>query len=110
MFCSCDMDGAEFIKEELRKAKIPHRCGECGYQIPVGEHYEYVYGRWDGVTSVHKTCERCLDLRENLQVVYLCFYYEFLFEMYHDYLIRNGFTNIEAHIQIGRIKRKHKNY
>jgi len=61
--CHCDYDPAEFYHKELRKARKPHRCDECGRAIMSGERYEHVRAKWDGYVSTLRTCPRCLTLR-----------------------------------------------
>jgi hypothetical protein len=71
--CYCDYEPAEFCDTTIRVAKKAHRCGECGYSIRPGERYEVAAGKWEGQISVHKTCGRCLALREYIQAHVPCF-------------------------------------
>jgi hypothetical protein len=61
--CSCDFDPPEFYHREIRRARKPHRCHECGGAIVVGEQYEHVRGKWEGYIDTFDTCERCVDIR-----------------------------------------------
>ena len=62
--CSCDYDPADCYFREIRKARVSHKCEECGGKILVGEKYEHVFGVWEGSASTFKTCERCVDIRQ----------------------------------------------
>ena len=106
MFCSCDYDQPDFINTEIRKAKKEHKCCECGYTIKPGEQYEYVFGLWNVKPDTYKTCERCLDLRENLLQIFGCYYYTQLFDQYREYLSMQFFEDIGD--QVDKIKNKHK--
>jgi hypothetical protein len=64
MDCYCDYDPPEFYNQSIRKARKPHKCAECSGAILPGEKYEYVFGKWDGYTDTHHTCERCYDMRQ----------------------------------------------
>jgi hypothetical protein len=61
--CSCDYDAPAFYHCEIRKARKPHKCEECGGPIIPGDRYEHVRGCWEGYVSSFKTCERCRDIR-----------------------------------------------
>lgn len=60
--CYCDYDPPAFYKEEIRRARKPHKCDECGGTISVGEQYEHVWGKWEGYVAHIDTCERCRDI------------------------------------------------
>lgn len=65
--CGCiyvDIDGTpDFYHTEIRKARKPHKCGECKKIISPGQEYEYVVGKWDGCFDKHKTCMVCKEVR-----------------------------------------------
>lgn len=63
-YCECDYEPPEFYHKEVRKANKDHKCSECGLAIYAGESYEHVRGKWDGDIGTHKTCPRCLALKE----------------------------------------------
>ena len=67
MSCYCDSESPEFYNSRDVIARKNHKCTECGEEIKVGESYEYVFGKWGGVTSTSKTCPDCLDLRFALE-------------------------------------------
>ncbi len=55
-----DADGSPaFSREQRRKARKPHRCGECFRTIAPGEPYIYVSGLMDGDFVVARQCEHC---------------------------------------------------
>lgn len=65
MTCYCyDYDEqAKVWHEETRRARVRHRCTECGGPILPGENYERV--RWisqDNDAGCYKTCQRCLNI------------------------------------------------
>src|ERR1700743_471044 len=63
----CRVEMAEPIKlvNTLdRRARMEHRCGECGRTIRPGEHYEFVKGLGDMDQWVqYKTCPHCQGAR-----------------------------------------------
>lgn len=68
MSCQCviSADGAdrvESICQEMRTARKPHRCTECGDNIEPGERYEYFYGKFDGERFSYHTCVPCVEIR-----------------------------------------------
>lgn len=73
MDCFCDYDPPEAHSRKEFTARKPHTCEECGRAIKPGERYEYVWGKWDGITSVFKTCPRCLEVRRFVQESVPCF-------------------------------------
>ena len=89
MECACVFVDVEcsydFHNKIQRRAVKEHRCSECGRTIAVGETYEYVFGKWDGVISTYKTCKDCEILRDT----FFCdgWYYEMLWENLWDYLV-----------------------
>lgn len=62
--CYCDYEQPEFYHHETRKARKQHRCSECARAIQPGESYEHVRGKWGGDVATHKTCPRCLELKD----------------------------------------------
>lgn len=75
--CYCDGDPAEFYHAEMRKARKPHKCYECRCEIPVGETYEHVRGKWEGDVSTFKTCALCFELRQWALISVPCFCWNF---------------------------------
>lgn len=71
--CVCDYDPPSFYHQEIRKARKPHRCNECGTLILPGERYEHVRGKWEGYIDNLDTCERCLDIRQWVKNNVPCF-------------------------------------
>jgi len=65
----CDFDylTPSLYAETLRVAVKAHRCHECYRQISIGERYQHVKGRWDGVFSTHKTCAHCVVAQQLLR-------------------------------------------
>jgi len=60
-----DYDGSyEFYEQEIRTARKTHRCIECRREIPVGEKYERVAGKFDGDFFSDCTCMPCAEIAE----------------------------------------------
>lgn len=57
--CSC-----EFGTEKIVEAAKPHKCGECGAIIRIGEKYETYAGKSDGSFFTAKTCLPCKEVRD----------------------------------------------
>jgi len=70
MFDSCIcVDPGEvstLLSRRRRKARKPHRCGECGYIIPPGQEYEIDVTVFEGDLESHKTCIPCVRVRDSL--------------------------------------------
>lgn len=75
--CSCDYDPPEFCTVTTPRARKEHRCYECGGRILKGEEYSYTAGKWDGMMSTFKVCERCWSIKQWVQnnVPCLCWAY-----------------------------------
>jgi hypothetical protein len=59
----CDLEQPACYREIRRKARKPHRCGDCGGMVHVGEHYLYISGIWEGEPSSYTRCYDCQHLR-----------------------------------------------
>lgn len=71
--CYCDYEPWDFCRTAMPKARKQYHCGECqGYIVP-GEKYEYIFGVYCGDTTLHRTCTRCLTIREWVQINIPCF-------------------------------------
>ncbi len=57
-------DGWDVGHVKIHKARVSHTCGECGATIKPGMHYEVATGCWDGRWDRHKTCARCVNIRD----------------------------------------------
>lgn len=75
--CYCDYESPSVFHAELRRARKPHKCGECGSAIQPGETYENVWGIWNGCPETYKTCQRCLELRNYVSAHVPCFCLEY---------------------------------
>ena len=63
--CSVDIDyGPEVAETTYPKARKEHICGECGETIKKGQKYENFRGLYEDRWSTHKTCMRCVALRD----------------------------------------------
>lgn len=63
---SDDGDPSVFHTEEIRKARKPHKCCECGDVIPKGASYEHVVGKWYDSIDTYRTCLPCREIRRAL--------------------------------------------
>lgn len=54
----------EFIHTQMRKARKPHHCSECGNAIAKGETYEWSSGKSDGDLWSFHTCAPCAEIAE----------------------------------------------
>lgn len=72
--CECDVDyeRPSVFRVSTHRAKKKYRCCECRSNIEIGEQYEYVFGVWSGDSAVHRTCEKCADLRESMADAGFC--------------------------------------
>lgn len=95
--CTCSMgeaDAPQFITENIRIARKTHKCCECGEIINIGDKYENVQGKWDGIMASFHTCIPCKNIREEYfcdwvygdlqEAFYECFGYDYLGKMGHD--------------------------
>jgi hypothetical protein len=64
IYADSDGESAEFQDVSIRKARKPHRCCECGYEIKPGERYEHYWGKYDGETAAIDTCIICMEIAE----------------------------------------------
>lgn len=61
--CIGGFDGiSEFYRAEIRIARRPHTCYECGAAIAVGQKYEYASGKSDGDFWSAHTCLICAEI------------------------------------------------
>ena len=65
--CYCDYDMPTVYSRGLPKARKAYRCDECNAPIAPGDTYEYVFGVWDGYPGSHRTCMKCVNLRQWVQ-------------------------------------------
>jgi len=61
-----DGDLPEFESTVEVRARKAHRCCECHDTIAIGQTYERMTGKWDGVVKTHKTCLACAEVRNTL--------------------------------------------
>ena len=63
--CVCDYYESPTVYSLTKPvARQVHKCTECGRAINPGDQYEKVFGVWDGDAGTHKTCARCVAMRE----------------------------------------------
>lgn len=64
---SCGEGEAPVMYRQTRRiAKKPHVCCECASEITTGERYEYTAGLWETGFHQFKTCESCVEVREDV--------------------------------------------
>lgn len=74
--CFCDYDSPIlYVKQEVKAARVSHRCYECSKTIKPGEGYERVRAIWErgDAPQTVATCQRCLALREWVKAHVPCF-------------------------------------
>ena len=71
MDCACSIDSGDYDGDpsdfdiDLRpKARIQHKCHECGRIIEPGEVYSLEKGKYDGRFYAYKICLDCISLRK----------------------------------------------
>ncbi len=68
--CAVDAcEPADVWSQRDRKARVPHRCGECQRTVDTGETYRLFKWLYDGRWSSAKVCRHCLAAGEWLDVV-----------------------------------------
>lgn len=55
---------AFYSETQVRAARKPHRCCECGGEIAVGQPYERANGMTDGWIWSNATCAPCQEIRK----------------------------------------------
>lgn len=106
MECYCDYDESPTIYEaNVARARLLHKCKECGADIAPGERYERARMLFDGSWQVDKTCARCLDVREYVKAHAPCFCW------YHGSMLEDArgvvdqYGHASAGFYIGAMKR-----
>lgn len=61
-----DADHATLQREQRRKSRTPHRCGECRRRISPGETYLYASCLMDGRFVADRQCAHCSAAAELL--------------------------------------------
>lgn len=84
--CYCDYPYPEFVRETDRKARVPHKCCECGATISPGNDYRVIAGCWGGQFNTFKQCEACADLWDSMADLGFCLEYGNLRQDHQDYL------------------------
>ena len=60
-------DGPKAYHDEYRLARKPHKCCECGGTIFYKERYHIFTGIWDDNWQTFKTCNDCMEIRNDYQ-------------------------------------------
>lgn len=81
--CSCG-DAPSVFSDKIVVARKAHRCSECRHTIKPGERYEQFDGCWDGRWDHYKTCETCLEIREQVMNHEDCFRFTEVWQMAED--------------------------
>lgn len=64
--CVCDYDPPQWCRSETRRARKPHKCGECAGEIQIGERYHVKISMWDSSqNNTFKWCSNCLAARKH---------------------------------------------
>lgn len=54
-----DLSEAVIVRDEIRRARISHRCSSCGAMILPGESYRTMFGSGDDGPWYEKACTAC---------------------------------------------------
>lgn len=116
--CECGDADTFFFRQRLQRARKPHKCCECGYEIAPGESYEVAAGMTEGYFWSAATCERCADLRDSFEGLGFCVSFGGgLFDNYADWLDEGNQTRRDADgdLERGRetawrIREKHRDW
>ena len=76
MNCYCDYDTPSVYQKTTPVARLHHKCSECGREIVPGHQYESVFGVWNGMAGMFKTCARCVAMREWVEAHVPCLCWE----------------------------------
>jgi hypothetical protein len=90
----------DFFHVDKRKARKPHKCCECGMEIPLRAVYEHVIGKYDGEFQKYDTCSICVDIRD----VFTCgnsWYYGKLWEEMQEYAFDRLTTASPCFMKLG---------
>ena len=60
-YCS-DGEPVTCYTSKRPKARVQHKCGDCGEAIPPGQHYIWEQFMWEGRWQVLRTCLACQDV------------------------------------------------
>lgn len=75
-----DSDPWKFFNAEIRHARRPYKCCECGRHIAIREAYRYAIGRMDDQVYTYRTCQHCEAAGHWLLIVCGGFLFEGLLE------------------------------
>jgi len=64
IFSGYEGEANDFMSDEVRRARKPYRCCECGRNIAVGEKHEYARGASGGDFWAERTCLICSEIRK----------------------------------------------
>lgn len=73
MECYCEPTEGEpcdLWSSSWRKARKPHKCGECREEIKPGERYRYTFILFEGDASDFKECAFCAGERDRIMLDY----------------------------------------
>ena len=67
--CDCYLENPPtFYDCRMPKGRKEHKCCECLCAIRKGEKHEYVAGVWSGEFSSFRTCEKCCEMRDEINL------------------------------------------
>lgn len=57
--CDIDLEPCDVWREEMRKARKPHRCSCCGGAVVIGDRYISHFSKFDGSITSENLCLSC---------------------------------------------------
>ena len=104
--CYCDYgESPDVYDAAKRKARVRHKCYECGGAIVPGEVYERAAMLYEGSWDTNKTCCRCLDVREYVTAHAPCFCWMHGSMLEDAKAVINEHGHVSAGFYIGAMKR-----
>jgi hypothetical protein len=70
--CACEGSLPRVYRATRPRARVAHRCSECGAEIRPHERYEAAAGIWEDGRAAFKTCSHCLAMRDLVEARARC--------------------------------------
>ena len=70
--CACDGEPVEMRTNATLRARITHKCSECGKDIAPGQEYRLLVGKADGDHFKIKQCAFCARVADDIARMSYC--------------------------------------